>query len=502
MLYNQNVFRILEIEPTDDKKAIKKAYAKLVKQYHPEEYPEKWKDIHEAYETALKLAERTAFSSNTIHNHTEYVKTEQNLPILQTETEKKPPVPEMKTENIQPAIHTKKESISSSSLTKATITKYEHMQNQDGEDFEKADIDDLFEHIEQLSAEQKKQKEELQKQVTQKVMSQFKVLAKKRRCNREEWEKFFNQSDILPVISTREFLYQLGECFAKRKIDDGMYQLLKGQLQLIEEYHMYKNIVFKDIAFFNPLEYAESKIDAAYKAGLHRGIRIRLENKSLFTTRIFFRIIILGTFLIMGMFLYLNKSVGGEEEYQYLKQVKLKLPYQDTKCKVYIPDGMYQRNADDCASGTLGGICVLVDIVEFSGEESKWMERSVASKYSEYTKNKQDKYQNVSVGEILPMTSFEDAEYIGIYYEYLDVYGDVFPAVDIMGYYVLEESEESIKEVTVSVEISPLEYDETTDEILKELETAYGMDLHEYYSCNFEARSLFQTEANAVVTIN
>lgn len=50
-------FRILEIDVTDDKKAIKKAYAALVKQYHPEEYPEKWQEIHAAYETALKGTE-------------------------------------------------------------------------------------------------------------------------------------------------------------------------------------------------------------------------------------------------------------------------------------------------------------------------------------------------------------------------------------------------------------------------------------------------------------
>lgn len=53
----KNVFAILEIEPTNDKKEIKKAYAKLVKKYHPEEYPEKWKEIHDAYEMALQFAE-------------------------------------------------------------------------------------------------------------------------------------------------------------------------------------------------------------------------------------------------------------------------------------------------------------------------------------------------------------------------------------------------------------------------------------------------------------
>lgn len=49
---------MLEIAPTDDKKVIKKAYAALAKQYHPEEHPEKWKQIRDAYEAALSYAEQ------------------------------------------------------------------------------------------------------------------------------------------------------------------------------------------------------------------------------------------------------------------------------------------------------------------------------------------------------------------------------------------------------------------------------------------------------------
>ena len=49
-------FKVLGIEPTSDKKQIKKAYAKLAARYHPEEYPEKWQEIHEAYEAAIQFA--------------------------------------------------------------------------------------------------------------------------------------------------------------------------------------------------------------------------------------------------------------------------------------------------------------------------------------------------------------------------------------------------------------------------------------------------------------
>ena len=50
-------FKILEIEPTDDKKKIKIAYSKMLKEYHPEEFPEMFMKIREAYQTALEFEE-------------------------------------------------------------------------------------------------------------------------------------------------------------------------------------------------------------------------------------------------------------------------------------------------------------------------------------------------------------------------------------------------------------------------------------------------------------
>ena len=49
-------FRILQIEPTNDKKEIKVAYSKLLKKYNPEDYPDLFIKIQEAYETALKYS--------------------------------------------------------------------------------------------------------------------------------------------------------------------------------------------------------------------------------------------------------------------------------------------------------------------------------------------------------------------------------------------------------------------------------------------------------------
>ena len=55
-----NCFTVLGIEPTTEKKKIKRAYAAMSREFHPEEHPEEFQRIHDAYEEALAWAERNA----------------------------------------------------------------------------------------------------------------------------------------------------------------------------------------------------------------------------------------------------------------------------------------------------------------------------------------------------------------------------------------------------------------------------------------------------------
>ena len=68
-------FKILEIEPMSDKKKIKVAYSKMLKKYHPEDFPEMFMKINEAYEKALRYAENN-FSENLYENTQNFRKTE------------------------------------------------------------------------------------------------------------------------------------------------------------------------------------------------------------------------------------------------------------------------------------------------------------------------------------------------------------------------------------------------------------------------------------------
>lgn len=56
----RNIWDILGIHITTDKKAIKAAYAQKAKEVHPEEHPEEFMELHDAYEKALRFAKSQA----------------------------------------------------------------------------------------------------------------------------------------------------------------------------------------------------------------------------------------------------------------------------------------------------------------------------------------------------------------------------------------------------------------------------------------------------------
>ena len=56
MTNREEQFNLLGIEPTDDVRAIKRAYAKKAAEVHPEEHPDQWEKIHSAYTELVKNA--------------------------------------------------------------------------------------------------------------------------------------------------------------------------------------------------------------------------------------------------------------------------------------------------------------------------------------------------------------------------------------------------------------------------------------------------------------
>ena len=92
-----NAWEVLEIEPTSDKKEIKKAYARLLKQYHPEENPEESKQIQAAYQQCLhqdQEIESASFEQNKQNIKTQPISTKEDTIIP-------PPIPKVETLFVQ-----------------------------------------------------------------------------------------------------------------------------------------------------------------------------------------------------------------------------------------------------------------------------------------------------------------------------------------------------------------------------------------------------------------
>lgn len=91
-----NCWKVLGIEPTSDKKEIKKAYARLLKQYHPEENPEEFKQIQEAYQHCLHADQEIESVSYKQEERTENMEVEP-ISIREEDEIVPPPVPKVET---------------------------------------------------------------------------------------------------------------------------------------------------------------------------------------------------------------------------------------------------------------------------------------------------------------------------------------------------------------------------------------------------------------------
>lgn len=79
-----NCYEVLGISATDDVKVIRRAYAAKSREFHPEEHPQEFQILHDAYEEALARARQLKARS------AEQGESQNEQPIQETETEETP----------------------------------------------------------------------------------------------------------------------------------------------------------------------------------------------------------------------------------------------------------------------------------------------------------------------------------------------------------------------------------------------------------------------------
>ena len=234
-----NAFEILGIEPTQDKKTIKKAYAALVKKYHPEDDMQKWQEIHEAYQNVLEWAEgrnyptKTAAASGGIfEENTDKVFSQQiSRPIKETGT--------LSAEAAEP-------------------------EGADSKEQEEAELNNLFDNLGELTAALKTEKIEQEKRKLQKALAVLDQMERYHKLGYEDWKELFSGEEYQQAMSQSAFLYRWSEILEKLTIDKKLYQLMVGKLKSIAQNQDDNEQTAETVGLIEPVELTEVKIRAAY----------------------------------------------------------------------------------------------------------------------------------------------------------------------------------------------------------------------------------------------
>ena len=224
LIQSSNIYEILGVDRNADTKTIKKAYAKLVKQYHPEEHPEEWKRIHDAYEQAMELKE---------------------APNTPTETPEVQAQPQM-------------QSLSAEQQSK---------------------LNDIFGDVENVVREQQEKREKSDKEKIDRELQTIMQLTKKKRLRfPDEWMNFFSRRNLLPIISQRDFLMGMGDCLTSKMIDDGVYEYLREQTERIADYLKENNVnLTEPDSEMDAVRYVRDRLEEGNKAlKKRRGLVIKI----------------------------------------------------------------------------------------------------------------------------------------------------------------------------------------------------------------------------------
>lgn len=217
---SSNPYDILGIGRDADKKTIKKAYAELVKQYHPEEHPEEWKRIHDAYEQAMEQVSAK--------------KQKVSVPVPQESS--------VQEENLTNTVKTLEPKEAPNTPTETPeVQAQPQMQSLSAEQQDK--LEDIFGDVEKVVHEQLEEQQKSDQKKIDRELQTIRQLTKKKRLRfPDEWMNFFSRRNLLPIISQRDFLMGMGDCLTSKMIDDEVYVYLRAQIERIADYLKRNNV--------------------------------------------------------------------------------------------------------------------------------------------------------------------------------------------------------------------------------------------------------------------
>lgn len=166
------------------------------------------------------------------------------------------------------------------------------------------------------------------------------------------------------------------------------------------------------------------------------------------------------------------------EGYQYMGMTTLTAGDGETECPVMAPMGWSVDAWDNRVSSYLHGVHIDGSLGSISPQFfMKSVEGDIDISYSSYQEHTEE-YRNVRKTNMMPISGYEEALYAIITYEELDSYTEEYvPRVRARCF--IRVSDDYVLDYDIKLYCD--EYDGSTNTVIKELETAYGIDLSEYY---------------------
>lgn len=266
-----NAFEVLEIAPTTDKREIKKAYARLTKKYHPEEHPQEWKRIHDAYIIALQQTqEHSERPPKETQEHSE------RPPKESQDTKRKAFRPEedilekhLEQMERQRQLGERKK-VPSKRREKETVT----IEDQNDAVYRKPDtdreIDETFNHLEEMAERVKEEERGERQQQLKKAMAELSNLCAMKTPCMELWRKFFQKEEYQWAIRQGEFLYYLADKLEECNGNRELFSFLKEQIEMIQRYNISINEIPKKRGLIDPYQLIFRKLkntDGYYHQG-------------------------------------------------------------------------------------------------------------------------------------------------------------------------------------------------------------------------------------------
>lgn len=170
-------------------------------------------------------------------------------------------------------------------------------------------------------------------------------------------------------------------------------------------------------------------------------------------------------------------ALTGVDGYQYLGQTTLSLKDGEIQCPVLAPMGSMTMVKEDHIYASMHGVSVNIDSTPTGTDDYVPLFKKGADRLYEQKAN--DENRNVHKSEVMEMSGYENAWYYIVDYETPDIITEeYYKEVSVNCRIIIEEK----FALTCDITLRGNTFDTSTNALIRELETAYGIDLSGYYN--------------------